>query len=113
MASRQTIARLSDRIEALAGAPLRENRKTHYVCVGGTRAEWDACADRQIKELILSGKARNDDLPVLSERAIIVLPNEISLTVAVEVTERCKVQGSIYRADIDVWREPVACGLPF
>jgi hypothetical protein len=61
MASRQTIARLSDRIEALAEAPLRENRKTHYVCVGGTRAEWDACADRQIKELISSGKARNDD----------------------------------------------------
>jgi hypothetical protein len=61
MASRQTIARLSDRIESLAEAPLRENRKTHYICVGGTRAEWDACADCQIKELISSGKARNDD----------------------------------------------------
>jgi hypothetical protein len=61
MASRHTIARLSDRIEALAKARLRANRKTHYVCVGGTRAEWDACADHQIKELISSGKARNDD----------------------------------------------------
>ena len=61
MASRQTTARLSERIEALAEARLRTNRKTHYVLVGGTRAGQDACAERQIKELISSGKARNDD----------------------------------------------------
>jgi hypothetical protein len=29
--------------------------------VGATEAELDACADRKIKELVASGKARNDD----------------------------------------------------
>ena len=61
MASRQTIARLSERIESLAEALSRANRKTHYVLVGATEAERAACADRRIKELISSGKARSDD----------------------------------------------------
>ena len=59
MASRQTIARLSERIESLAEALSRANRKTHYVLVGAPEAEQrDACADRRIKELVSSGRAQ-------------------------------------------------------
>jgi hypothetical protein len=61
MASRQTIARLSERIESLAEALSQANRKRHFVCVGAPKAELDACADRRIKELVSSGKARIDD----------------------------------------------------
>ena len=61
MASQKTIARLSERIESLAEALSRANRKTHFVCVGATKAELEACADRQIKELVSSGKARKHD----------------------------------------------------
>ena len=65
MASRQTIARLPERIESLAEALSRADRKTHYILVGATEAgPRDACAERQIKELISSGSTTTGNVDV-------------------------------------------------